>query len=200
MTNTEAKQTNDPEGNNPDAWVAEHSDALFRFAMRQVQRQEVAEDLVQETFVAALKSRHTFRGDSTERTWLVSILKHKLLDHVRKQRQEMKSASDSAGDDWIDALFTDKGRWKHPPAKWDQRPDEVLQQAEFLQVFATCQSHLPKHLGTVFQLREMEQNSAEEICKQLRITETNLWVMLHRARLRLWNCLSKHWFEQEKNG
>jgi len=180
----------------PDRWVDVHGDALFRFAIARLKRSEMAEDLVQETFVAALKSVGRFRGQSAERTWLISILKHKLADHFRRECREFSVGEDSAEDSWSNTLFDERERWKVPPGDWGKQPESALEKSEFWDVFDACLKAMSPRLASAFRLREVEENPTEKICKELQVSPTNLWVMLHRARLRLSKCLDAHWFER----
>ncbi|MGE0378659.1 MAG: sigma-70 family RNA polymerase sigma factor [Planctomycetaceae bacterium] len=182
----------------PECWVDDHGDALFRFAMVRVGRREIAEDLVQETFLAGLKSRDRFRGQSQERSWLIAILKHKTADWLNRRARERTQTMGAGGDAWVDSLFDERERWEVPPGHWGDRPETALECTEFWDVFSVCVQKLPARLSMVFQQREIEERSTEEICKELRLSPTNLWVMLHRARLRLRKCLDAHWFLRER--
>jgi len=180
----------------PNRWIREHGDAMFRFAMRRVKRTDVAEDLVQETFVAALRNRERFAGNASERTWLISILKRKVIDYHRTAGRE-QPASRSAGEDhWLESHFDKRERWVKPPRDWGTKPESALERSEFWQVFEDCLSKLPVRLAKVFYLKTVEEESSEFVCKVFHITPNNLWVMLHRARMRLWHCLSVNWFEE----
>ncbi len=159
--------------------------------MARVRNRELAEDLVQEGLLAALKSAGSYKGASTERTWLVGILKHKLLDHLRKADRER--ASDTLDQQLEDEFFDDRGRWKNRPSKWTVDPHEALKQGDFRIVFERCLDQAPEQLAQVFTLREIDELDSDEICKILDVTSTNLWVMLHRARLKLRQCLELNW-------
>lgn len=181
----------------PDRWLKEHGDVLFRFAKSRVGRTEVSEDLVQETLLAALRGQLQFRGTSDERTWLIAILKRKIVDHLRHRGREASFASFDKPDVWINDLFDQRERWKVAPGNWKNGPGAAMEQAEFWAVFSDCLGKLPERMAGVFTQREIDQLSAEEICKDLEITPTNLWVILYRARLRLWKCLDANWFGGE---
>ena len=174
-------------------WLTEHGDALYRYAQQRVRNPDVAEDLVQETLLAALASREGFAGRSAERTWLIGILKHKLVDHLRISiRQQPLTELQSEGD--LDP-FDKNGRWKMRVLKWQCDPHETVEKAEFQKVLARCLSKLPPRIAQVFWLHEAESMSSKELCKELEISPTNVWTILHRARLRLQRCLSLNWFE-----
>jgi RNA polymerase sigma-70 factor (ECF subfamily) len=176
----------------PHRWVDVYGDQLYRFAFARVQNRMVAEDLVQETFLAALAGGDGFEGRSSEKTWLTAILKHKIIDHFRKLgRQPMNRSQDSekeAGD-----FFHENGKWQDKPEKWDTTPEQILHQKEFWNVFMRCLSELSERLRIAFSLREMEGLGCDEICKVLEVSSTNCWVMLYRARMLLRRCLKVNW-------
>jgi RNA polymerase sigma-70 factor, ECF subfamily len=180
----------------PSHWVNEHGDYLFRYALSRVRRVELAEDLVQETFLGALRNRHQFAGTSSEKTWLISILKRKIVDHLRRQHRE-QPASNFADEAWMDDLFDRTGHWKSGPAKWTNM-STALENAEFWKTFGQCVSALPEPLAAVFSLREVEEVPSAVVCATLEISQSNYHVMMHRARLRLWRCMSARWFGGEK--
>jgi RNA polymerase sigma-70 factor (ECF subfamily) len=164
----------------------------------------VAEDLVQETLLSALQSYHTFAGRGSVRTWLIGILKHKIIDHFRRlSRETPASQVDETAFDH-DELFVSEGTWKdhfeadRAPTDWMANPAELLEKREFWSVLQNCLSPLPARLSSAFTLREVDGHSTEEICEILSITMNNLWVMLHRARAHLRRCLELNWFMQEK--
>ncbi len=160
--------------------------------MRRVRNLEAAEDLVQETLLAALAGGD-FAGRSSERTWLIGILKNKVVDHVRKAIRQ-RSLTELQSDGNLEP-FDKKGHWKARVSNWDCDPHKTLENAEFQKTLATCMSKLPPRIAQVFRLRVGESISAKDLCEQLEITPANLWAILHRARLRLQRCLSANWFE-----
>jgi RNA polymerase sigma-70 factor (ECF subfamily) len=180
----------------PASWLEKHGDYLYRYALTRLRQAQAAEDLVQETFLAAFQGRSRFAQASSERTWLVGILKHKLIDHLRKIERE-QPASNYSGEGLLDEWFDARGHWKKSvrPAP---NPAAAFESREFWERFASCLAKLPEQLGRAFALRELDEQETSEICKALDITPTNLWVMLHRARLRLWHCLEVHWFGVER--
>lgn len=180
-----------------ESWVDEHGDYLFRYALPRVRDRHVAEELVQETYLAALKAVESFRGDSSPRTWLVGLLRRKIADHYRKRSREGEGESIDTTDPMIDAWFDDKGSWIKWPSRCEMDPAELLQRADFWVVLENCVQALPERLAAAFTLRMMEARESEEVCKVLSITTTNLWVALHRARARLRACLEANWFESE---
>ena len=177
----------------PSEWVDRYGDYLFRYAMLRLRDRSRAEDLVQETFLAALKDRNSFSGDSSQGTWLIAILKHKIVDHFRRQSREVSlpdgGLPDSPGDEPFDA----NGHWTAGPAEWGGNPADLFRQKKFLEQLTKCLAALSPNLADAFTLREIDGADTKEICKVLRVTETNLWVILHRARARLRECLETHW-------
>jgi len=185
---------------NPERWVDEHGDPLFRYALVRVRRREVAEDLVQETLLSAMRSREKFAGHSSERSWLFGILKHKISDYFRELERETSFTDLESLADEFSEKFVPEGYWVHVkgPKEWKPEPDEVIHRTEFWQTMRNCLDKLPERIANVFMLREMEEVESKEICSMLSISEGNLWVMLHRARMALRECLEINWFNREK--
>ena len=166
---------------------------LLRFARTQLRNEAWAEDAVSETLLAALEKPQSFAGQSQLKTWLVGILKHKVVDQLRRNTREATILTSDDGEDMLESLFDARGEWAEAPADWGN-PDTVLSQRQFFEVLEACCDHLPATQGRVFMMREWLELSTEEICKELAISSTNLWVLLHRARLRLRDCLQLNWF------
>lgn len=185
---------------NPQRWLDEHGDYLFRYALLRVSGRDIAEDLVQETFLAALKSYSAFDGKSSIRTWLTGILRHKIMDHFRHIYTFEKNRADPEATDVDDFINNGKakGRWRpgYGPGDWTSAPDDRLHQKEFMQVLKECLDALPERIAAVFKLSEIEDMETVEICKELGITSTNFWVIMHRARTGLRRCLEIHWFDK----
>ncbi len=173
----------------PNAWVDRYGDALFHFALARVKNREIAEDLVQETFLAAVKSQDRFQGRSSEKTWLFGILKHKVIDHYRKNKSVIYEQDLNQGTEDLDAFFNAKGAWEMMPEHWRLNPGRSQEVREFLDHFYQCLADLPRKTGKVFAYREIDGLSTKEICKQLDITAGNCWVILYRARMLLRKCL-----------
>ncbi len=165
---------------------------LLKFARLQLRNPDWAEDAVSETLLAALEKPQAFAGQSQLKTWLIAILKHKLVDQIRRHQREI-SATPEDGQDLDEALFLPDGHWREAPQDWGD-PEAALRQLEFIKVLEACVEHLPGQQGRLFMMREWLELETEEICKVLAISPTNLWVMLHRARLRLRECLQLNWF------
>ena len=183
----------------PKSWVDEHGDALFRYALLRVRERASAEDVVQETFLAAVKSRGEFQGGSQVRTWLIGILRHKIGDYFRKNGREIQVDDPDDADPVVDSWFDRKGFWLKPkrPRTWDVNPAELAERQEFWLVLQSCMDALPGRAGEAFSLRVVNDTEADEVCKVLGITTTNLWVLLHRARARLRACLEEKWFGRQ---
>ena len=167
---------------------------LLRYAMRQLRDPALAEDVVQETLLAALDSRSAFTGKSAYRTWAVGILKHKIVDASRRQSREQPIASDEGSEaEAIDALFDAGGSWRELPANWGD-PEKSFEDGRFWEALEHCLEGLPARMARVFLMREVMEQDSEDVCKEMAITPTNLWVLLHRARLGLRECLDSKWF------
>jgi RNA polymerase sigma-70 factor (ECF subfamily) len=185
-TEQAAARSLDPEG-----WVEQHGDVLFRYALLRLSSPDAAENVVQETFLAALKSQASFSGRSSERTWLVGILKHKIIDQFRKHSRETAVEDIDTVTPEEDELFDERGKWKVGPQLWRASPDAAVETAQLWSVLEACMEALPERLAAVFSLREMDELDTQEICKILQVTPTNVGVMIHRARLRLRGCLEQ---------
>jgi RNA polymerase sigma-70 factor (ECF subfamily) len=182
----------------PESWVDDYGDFLYRFALSRVKDPDVAEDLVQETFLAALRSRESFKGRSAGRTWLIAILKHKIVDYIRKKIREPSSDKIEALTGLVDSNFDESGKWQVRPRKWSINPAKIYEQKEFFAVLYHCLAELPERLAEAFMLREMDGLGTTEVCKALDITATNSWVMLYRARMSLQRCLEDRWLGAEQ--
>ncbi len=178
----------------PDTWVEKYADILYSYALRRVSRPETAEELVQETFVSGLTSRQDFHGSATERTWLIGILRHKIMDHYRASYRHTTISPDKLDVLTEESLFDQRGNWISKPEKWRADPSHVYEQQEFMEVLNRCLEHLSSRAADAFRLREIVGADTEEICKVLAISPTNYWVLMHRARLRMRSCLEADWF------
>ena len=180
--------------------LIEHRVYLLRFARLQLRNEDWAEDAVSETSRAALSKPQSFGNRSQLKTWLVGILKHKVIDLIRSNAR-LVSVPDAHADDEGDELdrlsFKTDGHFTETPNDWGN-PDQTLQQVQFFQVLDACMEKLPPALGRLFLMREWLELSSQEVCKELSLTPTNLYVQLHRARLRLQECLNIHWFGNHK--
>lgn len=179
---------------NPEKWVDLYGDYLYRYALYRVYETTVAEDLVQETFLAALGSIKNFQYRSSIKTWLTGILKHKIIDHFRKKAKEQPMDDIEPHIDKLNDLFTKNGQWKIKPANWNADPQKLYGQKEFMKVLHKCLAELPGRQASAFTLREIVGENTKEICKILDVSATNIWVLLHRARMFLRRCLEINWF------
>lgn len=168
---------------------------LLRFARTQLRNEAWAEDAVSDTLLAALEKPQSFAGQSQLKTWLVGILKHKVIDQLRRHTREATLTTDDDEQDLDELLFAQDGHWREAPKDWGD-PEHQLRERQFFDVLEACVSHLPATQGRVFMMREWLELDTDEICKELAITSTNLWVLLHRARLRLRDCLQQTWFDR----
>lgn len=189
----------------PDAskWLDDHGDYLFKYAVFRLRDDNTAEDALQETFLAALKAYEKFERRGSERTWLVGILKHKIADHFRRVGREAPIGEGSdegpAHHEFFERSDEWQGHWNadYAPSDWHATPAQLIEQSEFWKVFSDCLAPLPQRTASAFTLREVDGLTSEEICDILRIKVNNLWVMLHRARLHLRNCLELNWFKRQ---
>jgi RNA polymerase sigma-70 factor (ECF subfamily) len=178
---------------NPDKWINNYADYLFNYAVVRVNDGDLAKDLVQETFYAGLKSAKNFLGKSTERTWLVSILKRKVIDHYRKTNSEKGQAE-------VRMNFYDtgenEGSWieERVPQSWDNASEKTIENQELKTQLEICIDNLPEKYAMVFRMKTIQEFETEEICKELDITASNLWVIIHRARTQLRKCMEDNWF------
>jgi len=177
--------------------VDAHGDYLYQFAFARVRTPDAAEELVQDTLLAALTARHAFRGQCSERSFLTAILKRKAIDWLRAEVRK-RVRCEPLPDKWVDAQFTRAGKWKKKPDEWSSAdPGQELNRSEFRKALADCLSKLPNRLRHAFVLRYVDEVATDEIRRAVGVPATNLAVMLHRARLRLWQCLTVNWFGEE---
>ena len=187
----------DDQTEDPERWVDRHGDCLYRHALLRLRSPELAADVVQETFLEALKSRRSFAGRSTERTWLVGILKHKIVDQFRKAGRQQALANDLAANP-ADSAFDRRGHWRVGPASWGGDPSRDMEAREFWECFGACLSKLPEGITAAFVLREIDGLRSEEVQDVLGISAANLWARLHRARSQLRLCIEANWFNRRR--
>lgn len=176
---------------NPNKWIDLYSDYLFNYTITRVSDRDMAQDLVQDTFLAGLKSMKNFKGESSERTWLISILKRKIIDHYRKINSNKGKAevrinySDGENEgDWLEERIADP---------FDKTAEDRIQNRELRDAIFDCLSKLPEKQAQVFRMKTIEGYDTEDICKELNINASNLWVIIHRARTAMASCLEKNW-------
>ncbi len=179
---------------NATRWVSDYSDILFRYALPRVNDSETAKDLVQETFLAAWRNYENFKGEISEKNWLFAILKNKIIDHYRKAAVRLTDRMITEKDD--DNYFNESEHWTNTthPNEWNINSDVPVEQKEFYAVLYKCKNMLKEIQNNVFTLKYLEGLESEEICKELNISSSNYWVLMHRAKLQLRACLEKNWF------
>ncbi|MGZ8928883.1 MAG: sigma-70 family RNA polymerase sigma factor [Methylobacter sp.] len=182
--------------------LAEHRPVLFRYALLQLRDNELADDAVQETLLAAWRSSSDFEGKAGLRTWLIGILKHKIADHWRRSTREVVTSDfdqidSDDGETVDDEFFMSNGQWNGGPTTWND-PETALKQQEFWAIYEICHNNLPPKMAKVFMLRELVGLEAEEVCRETGLSDANYWVTMHRARLRLRECLEIRWFSQSQ--
>jgi len=178
----------------PAEWVDRYGDVLYRYAIVRVRKREVAEDLVQETLLAALKSQDKFEGQSAEQTWLIGILRHKIMDHIRSRSRGMAKVTHDSSVDWLAEFFDDRGSWRKPPDPTAVNADSLLEREEFWETFDSCLDTLPPRAREAFARRVIEHEETSIISEALDVTVNNLWVILFRARTQMRRCLMHKWF------
>lgn len=176
----------------PNKWIDLYSDYLFNYTISRVNDREIAKDLIQDTFIAGLKSMKNFKGDASERTWLISILKRKIIDHYRKSNSKKGQAevrvnysSDENEGDWLEERVADP---------FDKTAEDELENSELGDAIYSCLDKLPEKQAQVFKMKTILNYETEAICNELNITASNLWVIIHRARVAMAECIQKHWF------
>jgi RNA polymerase sigma-70 factor (ECF subfamily) len=179
----------------PHTWLAEHGDYLFRVARRALHSDELAEDAVQEALLAAWSARERYAGEASPRTWLTGILKHKIVDTIRRRVREVEIPRDAEGEEAVDSLFQQDGHWAEPPRPWGN-PQTEMALSQLRRVLDECADNLKPVMAQVFSLREVAGMETQDICKELGITPTNCWVLLHRARLFMRECLELNGFSK----
>lgn len=173
----------------------QHRSYLVRYAILQLRDPHLAEDAVQETLISAIEGKDKFSAQSSLRTWLTGILKHKIMDILRKRAREpqFNVAEGEDESELVDALFNEHGRWVEQPQDW-ANPEQSMENTHFWEVFEQCNQRMPTNMARAFMMREFMDMATEEICQELAISPTNCWVLLHRARLALRKCLDMNWF------
>ncbi|MFY0713861.1 sigma-70 family RNA polymerase sigma factor [Seonamhaeicola sp. NFXS20] len=177
---------------NPNTWIDLYSDYLYNYTITRVSDKEVAQDLVQDTFLAGLKSMKNFKGEASERTWLISILKRKIIDHYRKINSNKGKAEvrinykdDETEGDWLEERVADP---------YDKTAEDTMQNSELGEAIYNCLDKLPKKQAEIFKMKTIQGFETEVICNELNITASNLWVIIHRARTAMASCLKENWF------
>lgn len=190
--------TGTPQGLDPNKWLDCHGDYLYRYALVRVRESVVAEDLLQETLLAAVRCYQAHAGRSSERTWLVGIMKHKVIDYFRQLARQAQFQFTLADDEaeWFEESGPWQGHWREDraPTSW---PIQALESREFWETLERCVSQLPPQMSIAFTLREIDGFTSTEICEILNVTPNNLWVLLHRSRRKLRQLLEANWFSRQ---
>jgi len=177
----------------PDQWISNYSDALYSYTLPRVNDTALAEDIVQETFLSAWKARDSFKGEASEKSWLYTICRNKIIDHYRKKAKDITQPM--AQNDRTDNYFDDVEHWtgEDKPGDWGIDYQQPIDNKEFYKVLENCKKKLQQLQQSVFVMKYMENLDSAEICKALGITSSNYWVLIHRAKLQLRGCLEKNW-------
>lgn len=185
----------------PEKWLTNYGDYLFSLAMVKTNNKETAEDLVQDCFFSAIKSKESFRGESSERTWLVSILNNKIIDYYRK-KSVLKNTDSYLVDTeqaFMDNFFQNNNfsdaHWNKEAfgTSWSSKADDELNESEFQRVLLFCLAKLPPKLSCVFTSKFIDDQDSDSVCKELGLSSSNFWVIIHRAKLAMRGCLQKNW-------
>jgi RNA polymerase sigma-70 factor (TIGR02943 family) len=174
-------------------WVETYTSDLYSWAFHKVSDPEMAKDLVQDTFLAAAEKIEGFRGDSTPKTWLFSILNYKIIDFYRKRVKQPVRMENQV----FSTFFDEEGSWKvaNRPREWNDDESNLLDNVDFQGVLKKCLDALPEKWNTCVKLKYLMEKNGDEICQELDITPTNFWQIVHRAKLQLRNCVEENWFE-----
>lgn len=180
----------------PATWVDAHGDRLFRYALSRIRDERAAEDLIQDTLIVAFKSRDKFKGESSELTWMIGILRNKIFEHLRRQSREVPLDPSEDGDEREDANFENGRHWKpeHAPRDWGNEPVHKAESAEFSAALRGCLDALTPNVARAFVLREMEGVGHRECAEAMGVPPGRLAVLLYRARMRLRRCLERNHF------
>ncbi|MCB0700944.1 MAG: sigma-70 family RNA polymerase sigma factor [Chitinophagales bacterium] len=179
----------------PEDWVDNYSDMLYRYTAMRVSDTEVAKDIVQDTFLSAWKARDGYKGDASEKNWLYTICRNKIIDHYRKASNNIAK---QGIEDYEDLFFNEQGHWKQDtvPTDWGVTYTDTVETKEFYKILNECKENLKELQQAVFSLKYFDDMKSEDICKLLDITPSNYWVLMHRAKLGLRTCIEKNWFNK----
>jgi len=180
---------------NPENWIEDYSDEMYRYALSKTSNRELSEDLIQETFLGALGSMDKFKGESSEKTWLYSILKFKIADYYRKASTKNEFNNALSTNDFADYFFDEHGEWKEQasPCEWSIEPSAAIENQELGMILTNCIDKLPKNQRQLINLKLIEEEQTERVCQQMQLSSNNFWTMIHRAKLTLRDCLEKNW-------
>lgn len=173
-------------------WVNTYSDELFSWAYHKTSSKEMAEDLVQETFLSAYKAFDGFKGDSQPKTWLFRILNNKIIDYYRKSSKQKATSIEARSEERVNDFFEEDGHWKNVSTNWEEEL-HLLDNPEFISIFGDCIEHLPEKWNASIKAKYVINKDAKTICKELGITQSNYWQMIHRAKIQLKSCIESKW-------
>ncbi|MCI0332875.1 MAG: sigma-70 family RNA polymerase sigma factor [Planctomycetes bacterium] len=194
---TTRKQPHELTCSDPAEWVDEYGDSLYRYAVSKIGDRDIAEDLVQETLLAALSGVDSFRGKSSSLTWFIGILRRKIVDEFRRRERDIDGRDAAPAAPLSPRRNMGRHRHRHEQfADCPAEPEAVLEQHEFWEVLDDCVTSMPSHFAAAFLLRDMYHEDTDTVCEQLEISPANLFVRLHRARLILRRCLESKWFDR----
>lgn len=178
-------------GLNPESWVDIYADQLFSYTLLRVKDRGMAEDIVQDTFLSAWRARESYNGAASEKNWLYTICKNKIIDHYRKRSSSFVNVSENEEDFY----FNQDGHWSEDakPKEWGIDYQQPIEKKEFYNILNSCKRKLKEMQQTVFTMKYLDELDSDEICKTLSITQSSYWVLLHRAKLALRSCLEKNW-------
>lgn len=177
----------------PETWIDQYADQMLGYTVVRVANRDIAKDLVQETFFVALRSKDNYRGEISEKNWLYLILRSRILDHYKKKKEVLASQLAGEGSESDDHFGVEDGIWRAEaaPAEWEA--DRMVQSKEFMNVLNQCRSKLSDMQQAVFTMKFIDGESSDDICKELDLTSSNYWVLVHRAKLHLRKCLEMNW-------
>ncbi|SEB20964.1 sigma-70 family RNA polymerase sigma factor [Pedobacter hartonius] len=186
---------NSPLKSDPATWVEQYADYLYRFAFSRLRNEEIARDLIQDTFLAALQQVSRFEGKSSEKTWLTGILKNKIADFYRRQASKSITEIRTAEIELQNFFDADNGHWnmQHSPKAFGLDDNDPMLLKELGGILNDCLKKLPALWLSVFSMKHMDDLTSEKICIELKLTGSNFWVIMHRTKLNLRACLQKHW-------
>ncbi len=177
----------------PSEWLNAYGDYLYRYAMSRLRDSNAAEEVVQETFLNGIRKFAQYSGEGSQRGWLLTILKRKIVDHVRQRAKFDRDGAVGFDRDPTEELFDKSGHWKQSVTAWMNAPVDSIESRELWAIVENCLTHLPPGQSSVFMLSVMEELDSDQICRELDITPSNLWVRLHRARIGLASCVGARW-------
>ena len=182
---------------NPEQWVTAYADYLYAFALKRLKDPELCKDLVQDTFVSAIKNLKNYKGSSSEKTWLTAILKNKITDIFRTKTSETSLTGHFPGEDNTKSFFEENGHWKdkHSPRAWGMEEPSPLENEELREILERCLEKLPPLWAVVVSMKYLDDEKSDHICKEMSLSPSNYWVIIHRAKLSLRACLEKNWLK-----